>query len=64
MTTTVKFHGQRAQATMLAYQQFQAGNKSGSFPCPRCGGRITFTALLAHKSSGQCSTSGCIRWNS
>lgn len=56
--------GPTAQALNTVYELFTKGTTRGTFACPKCGGRVTFTALLAHKSSGQCSTSGCIRWNS
>lgn len=46
-----------------AYELASQGHKEGTFACPKCGGRVSFIALIAHKSSGQCSTAGCIRWS-
>lgn len=65
MTTQgfVRRVGPTAQAMNRAYELASQGHKEGTFACPKCGGRVSFIALIAHKSSGQCSTAGCIRWS-
>ncbi|CAN7321962.1 hypothetical protein LJR084_001856 [Variovorax sp. LjRoot84] len=36
----------------------------GSMPCMKCRGRLSFTAsAIDGRTSGRCSSSGCIRWN-
>jgi hypothetical protein len=51
-----------AQAQARAFELSTAGTKEGTFPCPKCGSQVRFTALIPHKSSGQCAAAGCIRW--
>jgi hypothetical protein len=51
-----------AQAQAHAFELSTAGQTQGTFPCPRCGSTVRFTAPIPHKSSGQCSAGGCIRW--
>jgi hypothetical protein len=53
-----------AQAQNRAYQLATDGQTQGTFPCPKCGSTVRFTALIPHKSSGRCSAAGCIRWSS
>lgn len=55
--------GALAKAQARAYELATAGQTQGTFPCPRCGSTVRFTALIAHKSSGQCSAAGCLRWS-
>jgi hypothetical protein len=55
--------GAVAQAMNEAFRQSTAGATSGTFPCPKCGSQVRFTALIPHKSSGQCAAAGCIRWS-
>jgi hypothetical protein len=55
--------GALAQAQARAWELATAGQKEGTFPCPRCGSTVKFTALIAHKSSGRCTAAGCIRWS-
>jgi hypothetical protein len=52
-----------AQAMKKAFDLSTAGQKQGTFPCPRCGSTVRFTALIPHQSSGQCSAAGCLRWS-
>jgi ribosomal protein S27AE len=52
-----------AQAMKRAYELSTAGTKEGTFPCPKCGSQVRFTALVPHQSRGQCSAAGCIRWS-
>jgi hypothetical protein len=64
--TTDRFNasaGAIAQAQNIAYQLSTAGQKEGTFPCPKCGSQVRFTALVPHQSRGQCSAAGCIRWS-
>jgi hypothetical protein len=51
-----------AQAMKKAFDLSTAGTKEGTFACPKCGSTVRFTALIPHKSSGQCAAAGCIRW--
>lgn len=55
--------GATAQAMNKAYQLSTAGQKEGTFPCPKCGSQVRFTALIPHKSSGKCAAADCIRWS-
>ena len=63
--TTARFNrlaGAIAQATARVYEAVTAGEKTGTVPCPKCGAPVRFTATEPHRSTGQCSTAGCVRW--
>lgn len=41
-----------------------AATVRGAMRCLKCGGRLTFTASAIHgRTSGRCSSAGCINWN-
>ena len=40
-----------------------AADVGGSMPCPRCRGRLTFKASSSGRTSGKCSSVGCVTWN-
>lgn len=33
-----------------------------SIRCPKCGGRLAYTASETGKTSGKCSSRGCVTW--
>jgi hypothetical protein len=35
----------------------------GEIPCTRCKQRLKFTVLASGKSTGRCTTRGCLNWN-
>ncbi|MDP9992029.1 hypothetical protein J2W28_001057 [Variovorax boronicumulans] len=40
-----------------------AETQRGSIRCPKCGGLVTYTAsAIDGRTSGHCSSSGCIKW--
>lgn len=55
--------GPTAQAMNTAYKRSMAGEKEGTFPCPKCGSTVRFTALIPHESSGQCNAACGVKWN-
>lgn len=55
--------GPVAQAMNTVYERAQKGEKSGTFACPKCGSRVSFTVLAGHRSEGRCSAAGCIKWS-
>jgi len=54
--------GPTAKAMAEAFKLATAGQKEGTFPCPRCRSVVHFTAPTPHQSSGRCAAAGCIRW--
>ena len=55
--------GALARAQNRAFELSTAGTTQGTFPCPRCGSTVNFTALIPYRSSGKCAARGCIRWS-
>lgn len=39
-----------------------AETASGSMRCTKCGGTLRFKASVTGKTSGKCSSAGCINW--
>lgn len=65
MTTSAfsRLAGPTAQAMNTAYQKAQQGQPAGTFPCPKCGSRITFQFVIGGKTSGRCAAAQCVRWS-
>jgi len=55
--------GPTARAMAKAFELATAGQMKGTFPCPRCRSTVTFTALIAHQSSGKCNAACGVRWS-
>lgn len=40
-----------------------AATVRGSMPCTKCGGLLHFAAATSGRTTGRCSSSGCVNWN-
>ena len=54
--------GATARAMTTAYEKASAGQKAGTFACPKCGGTVRFTAAAPEKTDGRCNSANCVRW--